>query len=724
MFTAFRADHARWMTKNAALWSSRHPWLAVDAWMLLVVICVWGGSVAGMHRATNVQLAPGDTGRAAELIADSGLADKAVESLLISAGDGTVVDPAAGSAAAAAVTARLLGLPGVTAVSAPVTSVDGTAMLLGITLAEGADDPAPMLGAAAAVAADHPGLRLDVVGGLTIGADVDRQLAGDFQSALVLSLPITVLILLIAFGALCAAGVPVLLGASAVLSAVGLYTVASHVLPDGGSGAELILLIGMAVGVDYSMFYLKREREERRRGSSAGDALIIAASTAGRAVVTSGGAVMVAMGGLFLLGDLNFSSMAAGAIIVVALAVLGSLTVLPAVLALLGDRVDKPRIPLLSRVTMSERPARWWPLMLRPALKYPVITLVVGVAGMVLLAVPARDLNLRSSTEDDLPQSMPSVAGFQRLVAAFPDEQSGLTVVVHGDDALVGDAAARIAVVAGMSPMPEIRTAPNLAVLSIPVPYRADSTQARAALTQLRSVVIPQAVPPIGATADLEVVVGGGVAYGVDYVDELRSRAPLVIGFVLLMTFLLMTFSFSSVVVGLVTIAANLLSAGAAFGVLVLVFQSRWGADMLGFTFTGGVIAWIPVFLFVILFGLSMDYHVLVISRIKEGVDRGLQTREAVREGIIGSAGVITGAAAVMVGVFAIFAGLSMVEFKELGVGLATAVFLDAIVVRILILPALMTLLGSANWWSPRFIGRRVDRPVTVAAGGVTVRVL
>jgi putative drug exporter of the RND superfamily len=329
-----------------------------------------------------------------------------------------------------------------------------------------------------------------------------------------------------------------------------------------------------------------------------------------------------------------------------------------------------------------------------------------------LLAWPATTLHLKNSTVADLPQSLPSVAGYERLTAAFPDQRSSVDIVAKGSATDVATVVARIRTSISGNPVfgadPELQTAGDTSVLSIAVPYSEDSDQARSALHTVRTTVIPQARQGF---AGVQVAVGGSIAGNVDYLDHLTSGAPLVIGFVLLTTFLLMTLSFRSVVVGLVTIAANLLSAGAAFGVLALVFQSRWGADLLGFHLSGGVIAWIPVFLFVILFGLSMDYHVLVISRIKDASDRGLHIRDAVREGITGSASVITSAAAVMIGVFAIFAGLHMVEFKELGVGLGVAVFLDVIVVRVLILPALMLLLGRANWWAPRFLtGARLSR--------------
>ena len=428
---------------GVAGWSVRHPLFAIAGWLLLVVMCVVGGNLAGMHSATDAQLAPGESGRATAMIAAAGLQGHDIESVLITGKNGHP-DPAVMRDAAAGVTNALDRLATVDSVAAPVLSGDGSAMLVQVTLADGPDaadgssdstDPKPLLEAVTRIDAQHPDLNIDLTGSQAINADVNDQLGRDFSSALVLSLPITILILLIAFGALLAAGVPVLLGASSVLSAVGLYTVASHVLPDGGSTAELILLIGMAVGVDYSLFYLKREREERRAGRSGHDALLTAAATAGHSVVVSGCAVTVAMAGLFLLHDVNFSAMAIGGIIVVALAVLGSLTVLPAVLGLLGDRVDRPRIPLLSRLTNADRPARVWPVLLRPALRFPAITLLLAVGGMLLLAWPATHLHLKNSTIADLPQSLPSVAGMNRLTAAFPDQRSGLTVVVSGDPA-------------------------------------------------------------------------------------------------------------------------------------------------------------------------------------------------------------------------------------------------------------------------------------------------
>ncbi len=430
--TASDAPTHRRLTVRFATWSAHHPWWAIGGWVLLVVACYLGGTAAGMTRATDAQLQNGESGRAAAMIAGSTLGDDHSETdqVLITAVAGGPVDLTAAQAAAADVRSHLGQLPGVLEVGAGLRSADGTALMIPVHL-DGDAALEPVRAATAAIAADHPGVRVEQTGGASIHAAVDDTLSHDFMTALVISLPVTLLILLVAFGALTAAGVPVLLGVTSVLSAVGLYTAASRLFPDGGSTAELILLIGMAVGVDYSLFYLKREREERSSGRSGAEALDRAAATAGHAVVTSGFAVMVCMAGLYLIGDANFAAMATGAILVVAVAVLGSLTVLPAVLSLLGDRVDRPRIPVLWRLTNSDRPPRVWPALLRPALRHPAVTLVIATAAMLALALPALDLRLKGSDDSDLPRTMPTMQAYDRLQAAYPQTRTSHLVVVH-----------------------------------------------------------------------------------------------------------------------------------------------------------------------------------------------------------------------------------------------------------------------------------------------------
>jgi RND superfamily putative drug exporter len=708
------------VTTRLAGWSSRRPWIAIGAWLALVIACYLGGALRGTSDASDEQLQTGETATATRMISDAGLAGHDSLQVLISDPSGARLAPATIGTVSQQIGDRFRSVGGVSSVDPAVTSADGTTALVNVVLDDGADNAQALRDATAVVAGTRPNLTIQATGGPLINADVNDTLGKDFGKALAISVPITLVILLIAFGALIAAGIPVLLGLTSVLAAVGLYGVASQVIPDGGQTAEVILLIGMAVGVDYSLFYLRREREERAAGRSEPDALRIAAATAGHAVVTSGFAVAVALAGMFLIGDVNFGAMALGAIIVVVLAVLGSLTVLPAMLRLLGKRVDRPRIPVLWRLTNGSRPGRLWGAMLRPALKHPAITLVVTLIGMALLALPALGLQLKPSTASDLPRTMSSMQAYDRLTEAFPSEYSTQAVVIKAADrASTEQAVAQLVSAVDADPMlaphPTVTSNGDTTLVRIAVPFEPESSPAKAALAHVRGELVPATLGNVpGAT----VAVGGQTASSVDYLNRLTDRLPWVIGFVVLLTLALMTAAFRSLVVGLVTVLVNLLSAAAAFGVLVLVFQRTWAQGLLGFHSSGAIISWIPLFLFVILFGLSMDYHVLVVSRIKEAADRGLPIRKAIAEGITRSAGVVTSAAAVMIAVFAIFAGLTLIEFKELGVGLAVAVLVDAVVVRIMLLPALMALLGRANWWAPKWMRRTGSGQMQVEVTG------
>jgi RND superfamily putative drug exporter len=698
-----------------AAFSARRPWIAIGAWMVLVVACYLLGSAAGTVKATDAQANPGEAIRASQMVDAAGLAAPDQAEVLLTATDGGQLDRSAAATAVAALDARIAHVVGVRSVADPVISPDGRAMLVSATLTDAFDGKAFRAAVTdASTASGVTGLRIQATGGDLVDEDVSSTLGQSFSTALTISLPVTLIIMLVAFGALIAAGIPVLLGVTSVLSAVGLYAVASHVFPDGGQTAEVILLVGMAVGVDYSLFYLRREREERAKGRSEQASLMIAASTAGRAVVTSGVAVCIALAGMFLTNDATFSAMAVGTIAVVLLAVLGSLTVLPAILSLLGRRVDRPRIPLLWRLTARAQRGAAVRTLLRPALRHPVATAGVTLVGLLAIIIPAFGLQLRTDSIADLPDSMPSVVAYRDLVDAFPSQSMEQYVVVNAPVAqatatstAVAQLVSRVSGDPRFAGQPSVRSKGGTTVVAVAVPGDPESATAKAALSQLRGTIVPATV---GAVPGATVAVGGATAMSVDAINRLSSRTPTVFGFVIVLTLVLMTLAFSSLAMGLVTILVNLLSAAAAFGVLVGVFQHTWAQGLLGFHSTGGVIFWIPVFLFVILFGLSMDYHVLVVSRIKEAVDRGVTPKQAVADGVAGSAGVVTSAAVVMIAVFAIFAGLPMIEFKELGIGLSTAILLDAVVIRILLLPAVLALLGRHAWWSPRWLARVLPR--------------
>jgi putative drug exporter of the RND superfamily len=718
------------VTVRVARWSATHPWLAILAWIAFVVLSLVGGSAAGTRNASVEDSAIGESGRASVMVERAGFADPVVENVLITSRTGAL-DQAAGRSTADQVMQRVRGLPVVAKVEGPVPSPDGNMLMVHVTLTgdpeTSAENVVPVLDATAAVQREHPDLRVEQVGPGSLDKALSETLGKDFEKAELISLPLTLLILLVAFGALIAAGVPVLLALSAVGAAIGLNSLASHLLPSTDGIATIILLMGMAVGVDYSLFYLRREREERVRGRGHVDAVEVAAATSGHAVVVSGLAVMVSMAGLYIAGDVTFSSMATGAILVVAVAVIGSLTVLPALLAKLGRWVDRPRIPFVWRLSAARQgPPRLWPALLRPALKYPAVTLVVAVAALLALATPALGMKLKLPGLEDLPRKTAAMQAFDRMTAAFPSTGTAHEVVVRAPAdkaeqvrAAVNDLTGRIAAeplyARDDATPPRVSPDGRVTVVTVGTPYAMRSEEAKRSLERLRDDLVPNTV---GRVDGAEYAVGGLLGATLDFSDHVKGKLPWVMAFVLGLTFLIMAVTFRSVVIAVTSIALNMLSVGAAYGLLVLVFQNTWAENLLGFTSIDAVVAWLPLFLFVVLFGLSMDYHVFVVSRIREAFRGGMSNRAAVAHGITSSAGVVTSAAIVMVGVFSVFATLSMIDLKQLGVGLAAAILIDATIIRAVVLPSLMTVLGNANWWAPAFLRRRSEPEPNVPAAG------
>lgn len=708
------------VTVRVARWSATHPWRAIGMWMTFVALCVVVGGAAGTKTASDEDMTTGESSRALSMINDAGLTEPAEENVLITARSGTL-DARAAQVAASDAAQRLGAVPGVAEVGAPVRAEDGSAVLVPITM-EGDPDTAdervqPLLDATKEVQEAHPDLRVEEVGDASIDDGIMKQVEEDLQKAELFSLPVTLVILLVAFGAIVAAGVPVLLALSSVVSAFGLAGLASHLVPSVDTINSVILLIGMAVGVDYSLFYLKREREERAKGRGRADAIEVAAATSGHSVVVSGMAVMVSMAGMYLAGHAVFSSLATGAMLVVAASVLGSLTVLPALLAKLGRAVDRPRVPVLWRVANRPGEPRLWPKLLRPALNHPGKALLLGGVGLVALAMPALDMKLQGSTDESLPRSIPVVQSFDRLTDAFPSEHSSHDVVVQAPAERAGEVQTALRDVVARTAEDDLFVGTGRAkitssgdgtvhTIEVATPYAAGEQEAEDSLTELRERILPETV---GQVPGAESAVGGMVAEGVDDSNRLSDKMPYVVGFVLLLTFVMMTWTFRSVVVALSAVVLNSLSAAAAFGLLTVVFQNTWAEGLLNFHSTGSVVNWMPLFLFVVLFGLSMDYHVFVVSRIREAVQQGLPNRRAVERGIVTSAGVVSSAAVVMVSVFSIFAVMSLVEMKEMGVALAAAILIDATIIRAVMLPSLMILLGRANWWPSR-LSRRPRR--------------
>ena len=687
---------------RAARWSATHPWRAIGAWLALVVIAVGLAATVSTNDVKDADYRVGESGRAEAAIERAGLDHPPAESVLVRARSGRL-DSADGQAAAAELADRMRTAPGVAGVGDVVRSADGTALLVPVELTSDEVDAAPLLAVTAAVQDAHPDLVVAQAGDVTVDEAIGDRVGEDLHSAEFISLPITLVLMLLAFGALIAAGLPVLLAATSVAATIGISAPISWLVPAESTVLSMIVLIGMAVGVDYSLFYLKRERQERAAGRTTLDAVAIAAETSGHAILVSGGAVIAALAGLFVLSDVTFDSLATGAILVVAVAVLGSITVLPALLVKLGRWVDRPRLPLLWRLTRRVPTGTLSGRILGPVVRHPVAALVVSSVGIVALAVPAFGMKTHQASLETLPADIPAVQTLRAITEAFPAEGTAAQVVVTGaapDDARA--ALEQLAERAGRDGFAtdgvQVRTSTDggTSVVDLPLPYEESDDRATAAIERLRSSLAPAALDQLGA--DTSWAVGGGAAESLDHHHQRDQRMPWLLGFVLLLTMVMMVLAFRSVLLGLVSTVLNLASVGVAFGLLSIVFQHGVGADLLDFTSPGFVIEWIPIFVLVVLVGLSMDYHVFVLSRIRELVDRGLPAREAVHRGISDTAGVITSAAAVMVSVFAIFATLSMMEMKMMGVGLSAAILVDATVIRLVVLPAVLVLLGERAW--------------------------
>jgi uncharacterized membrane protein YdfJ with MMPL/SSD domain len=471
-----------------------------------------------------------------------------------------------------------------------------------------------------------------------------------------------------------------------------------------------VLLIGLAVGVDYSMFYLKRERQERAAGRSPEAALEAAAATSGRSVLISGLTVMTAMAGMFLTGDQTFASLALATILVVAVAVLGSLTVLPALLFRLGDKVDRLRVPFVGRLRRDDGEGRIWGAITERVLRRPALSAGLAAAVLVALAAPALQLRLAAQGVESFPASLEVIKTYKQMQEAFPGTALPANVVVKAKSVqtpAMQQAIAQLerrAIASGRAFAPvavDVNNAGTVANITIPIAGNGTNAASNAAFHLLRGTIVPETV---GAVPYTEAGVTGVTASWKDQASELRSNLLPVIAFVLVLAFVLMLVAFRSIVVALKAILLNLLSVAAAYGVLVLVFQHGVGKGLLGGGSADGIEAVVPLLLFVILFGLSMDYHVFILSRIRETFDRGAPMDDAIAHGIKSTAGVVTSAAIVMVCVFAIFGTLSIPFFKEFGVGLAAAILIDATIVRGVLLPATMKLLGKWNWYLPSWL--------------------
>ncbi|WP_328903100.1 MMPL family transporter [Streptomyces sp. NBC_00441] len=721
-----RGPRVRGVAARAGGWSARHRWAAVTIWVLFVVLAMGLGSAAGRVDVKESEQMSGEVGRAVRIIEDAGLKDPAGETVLIQSEgkNGAVAGSAEFRTAVKDVIRAVQDTGEVTAVASPYTtksiSADGHSALVQFEMRgdpeTASERVAPVLEAVEKVDGAHEGLLIEEIGGASMGKTFDDAFGSDFQRAELSAVPVALGILLIAFGALVAALLPVALALTAIMATMGLMGVVSHFQPMSDTANSVMLLVGLAVGVDYCLFYLRREREERAKGRDARTALMIAAATSGRAIVVSGVTVCVAMAGMLFTGIAEFQAMGLASLMVVAVAMVGSVTVLPALLSLLGERVEKGRVPFLNRLKRSERggadgESRVWRAVLTAVLRRPWTALVVAAGALAAIALPALGMHTQNLTLDqEFGNSLPIVQTYERLNEAFPGGADPAQVVVKADD--IGAAPVRQAleefrrqaVSSGASKGPvDIVThdAENVAVIDVPLVGGSDQKKAEKSLDLLRDTVRPAT---LGKVAGVEAPVTGQVAGSKDFNDQIVGSVVPVFAFVVVFAFLLMLLCFRSLTVAITSIVLNLLSVGAAYGILTAVFQHGWGASLVGAEGVGAIISWLPLFLFVILFGLSMDYHVFVVSRIREARLQGRTTRDAIAHGVVTTAGVVTSAAVIMVAVFAIFGTLSMQSMKQMGVGLAAAVLIDATIIRGVLLPAVMALLDERNWYFPKWL--------------------
>jgi len=707
-------------TSRVAGWSTAHRKGVTRGWLAFVLIVFTLGGAAGMVQLTGVQEETGQSRLADQTQAQQFPSDRAGEEVLIQNPSG----PLAGSgyrAAVADLVARLSHTPSVAAIRSPLApgnagqiSKNGRAALLFFHITGDPDTAqnrvAPALAATAAVQRAHPRLFIGELGAGSGNKAADKLISDDFHKAEVTSLPLTLIILVLAFGALVAAGLPMLLGFTAVAAALGLTDLLSHVVPVDQSIASMILCIGLAVGIDYSLFYVRRAREERAHGRTPAEALQAAAATSGRAVLISGFTVMIAMMGMFLMGSQVFAGFGMGTVLVVAVALVGSLTVLPAVLSRLGDRVDRGRIPGLDRLRAKPGQSRFWAPIVNGVLRRPILCGGAALALLVALAIPAFSLHTVAPGMQTLPPNVPVMKVYQRVQHEFPGGAVPETVVISASNVTAPRVTAgiasleRAALQTGRMYQPitaDVSASRQAARVAIPLAGNGTDAASMTALGLLRNTVIPAT---IGRVAGVTVHTTGMAGTTLDTNNTLKSHAVYVFVFVLGLAFLLLLVTFRSIVIPLTAIVLNLLSVGAAYGVLVLGFQQGHLQSLLGFTPIGGIINWLPLFLFVILFGLSMDYHVFILSRVREAHDHGMSTEDAVAHGLKATAGVVTSAAIVMVAVFAIFVTLGEIIFQMMGVGLAAAILIDATIIRAVLLPATMKLLGDWNWYLPNWL--------------------
>ena len=726
-------------TVRIADWSARHRWLVFVLWFV-GTIGLFGASLAAGGTDSAEAVSNDDRAKyeAAEAFVVYNAANTPTEGqeaepasaqflLLVTNPNGTVEDPAYGAAISDMV-ARLGALEStVDGTTGPVmeqlvdptqappeaglVSPDGTTVRIAARVPGDGDVlvqrlvPVPAL--VDELKAEYPDYGIHPLNNTMTNDEIQELITGGLDESLRITIPLTFLILLIAFGAVVAAVIPLVMAVTSLLAAFGILGLYSQLVsPVSPYASQLIVMIGLAVAVDYSLFMLTRFRTERRHGRGKHAAIHVASNTAGRAVFFSGLAVMISIGGLFLLDDPLFRSMAVGTIAVVLVAVIGSLTFLPATFAILGDGVNRLRIPILGRD--REEGSGLWAKVVRAVMRVPVLAAGVSAAFLLLLATPVLRLHMGQADFTSFPDTLDGVQAVNLLNEKWPSGGTiELDVVVTNavdpaTQAAIDELSEAVLAIDGVNEPEERFTSTDgtVALLTYVMNGGGNDLRNQDIVREIRSEVVPAA---LASVPDARAFVSGEAAFTLDIVTFYSNGMPQVMAFVLALSFILLLVAFRSIVIPIKAILLNLLSTGAAYGVLVWVFQDGHGSNLLGFK-PGPIEAFVPVFIFTILFGLSMDYHVFILTRIKEARDRGMSSNEAVARGISITSGTVTSAAAIMVVVFSVFVTLELTIIKQLGLGLAVAIFLDATIVRSVLLPATMRLLGDWNWWLPRWL--------------------
>ena len=709
------------MTQRLALACAAHPWRTIAAWLGAIAVAVvlvgalLGGNLTGEGHVTNNP----ESLRAADLLDQRFPHQADFDELVIVRSERlrADLDRAAFRAEVAGLAAAMRGHGGIASLRTyystgdrSLVSRDGHAMLIAVKLVDpGEDHVGPVMDAVKRFDGRN-GFATGITGEFSINDDFGTVSERDLRNGeLRLGVPAALIVLVIVFGALVAAALPLLLALVSIAVALGLTALVSAQWELSIFVTNMLTGMGFALGIDYALFVVSRFREERVSGREKTAAIGAAGATASRAVLFSGSAFVLAMTGLLLVQSTIMRSLALGAILVGIVSVVAALTLLPAVLALIGDGVNRLRVPVLGRrVDRPSGESRFWGGIVRRVIRRPALSLAAGVAFLLLAASPALSLTIGSAGISTLPDDLASKQGYLMLQRSFPATGAEpATVVIDGAvrspevRAAIGRLRERLAHDPRFGPTSlQVNPAGNLAALSVPVGGDALSDRAVHAVRDLRSEVVPPAFEGVDAT----VLVGGRTAENIDYYDVMGRWLPLVLLFVLGLSFVLLTIAFRSVVVAGTAIALNLLSVGAAYGLLVLVFEDGVASGLFGFEHVSETEAWVPLFLFAVLFGLSMDYQVFLLSRIRERYTQTGDTTDAIVFGIGSTARIITGAALIIVAVFAGFAAGDLVMFQQMGFGVAVALLIDATLVRSVLVPAVMQLLGEWNWYLPRWL--------------------